>query len=138
MVKAGDTNEDGVLDFEEFTQYLRAHEKQLKIMFRDLDRNNDGVYWPTVLMSPLVQNVCVEIVSPPLHSHISLSYWWICAGQIDAAEIQHSLRAIGVNISLKDATRILQRSANSMSCLIWEEGKTFNGSFTKQQLKNPA
>uniref|UniRef100_A0A3P8T5A0 EF-hand domain-containing protein n=1 Tax=Amphiprion percula TaxID=161767 RepID=A0A3P8T5A0_AMPPE len=40
--RAGDTNQDGVLDFEEFTQYLRAHEKQLKLMFRSLDRNNDG------------------------------------------------------------------------------------------------
>uniref|UniRef100_A0A3Q1AXX6 EF-hand domain-containing protein n=2 Tax=Amphiprion ocellaris TaxID=80972 RepID=A0A3Q1AXX6_AMPOC len=42
IVEAGDTNQDGVLDFEEFTQYLRAHEKQLKLMFRSLDRNNDG------------------------------------------------------------------------------------------------
>lgn len=36
------------------------------------------------------------------------------AGQIDAAEIQHSLRTIGVNISLADAKRILKRSANSV------------------------
>lgn len=42
MVKVGDTNQDGVLDFEEFSQYLRAHEKELKIMFKSLDRNNDG------------------------------------------------------------------------------------------------
>ncbi|XP_008278521.1 calcium-binding mitochondrial carrier protein SCaMC-1-like isoform X2 [Stegastes partitus] len=42
IVEAGDTNQDGVLDFEEFTQYLQAHEKQLKLMFRRLDRNNDG------------------------------------------------------------------------------------------------
>ncbi|CAK6973462.1 LOW QUALITY PROTEIN: calcium-binding mitochondrial carrier protein SCaMC-1-like [Scomber scombrus] len=70
LVDAGDTNQDGVLDFEEFTQYLRMHEKELKIMFRSLDKNNDG--------------------------------------EIDAAEIQHSLRAIGVNISLEAATRILQ------------------------------
>lgn len=31
-----------MLDFEEFSQYLRAHEKQLKIMFSNLDRNKDG------------------------------------------------------------------------------------------------
>lgn len=43
IVKDGDTNQDGVLDFEEFSQYLRAHEKQLKIMFSNLDRNKDGV-----------------------------------------------------------------------------------------------
>ncbi|XP_071359910.1 mitochondrial adenyl nucleotide antiporter SLC25A23-like isoform X2 [Trachinotus anak] len=69
IVEAGDTNQDGVLDFEEFTQYLRNHEKQLKLMFSRLDRNNDGM--------------------------------------IDAAEIQHCLRSIGVDISREDATRIL-------------------------------
>lgn len=41
--------------------------------------------------------------------------WWISAGHIDAAEIQDSLRNIGVTISLEDATRILQRSANSIA-----------------------
>lgn len=44
IVEAGDTNRDGVLDLEEFTQYLRSHEKQLKDMFRSLDNNNDGLY----------------------------------------------------------------------------------------------
>ena len=43
LVKAGDTNQDGVLDYEEFTEFLRKHEKQLKIMFRRLDTNNDGL-----------------------------------------------------------------------------------------------
>lgn len=43
LVEAGDTNQDGVLDFEEFTQYLRTHEKELKLMFRSLDKNNDGL-----------------------------------------------------------------------------------------------
>lgn len=42
IVKDGDTNQDGVLDFEEFSQYLRTHEKQLKIMFSNLDKNKDG------------------------------------------------------------------------------------------------
>lgn len=48
IVKVGDTNQDGVLDFEEFTQYLRTHEKQLKIMFSSLDRNKDGLLQPTL------------------------------------------------------------------------------------------
>uniref|UniRef100_A0A1A8RJL6 Solute carrier family 25, member 41 n=4 Tax=Nothobranchius TaxID=28779 RepID=A0A1A8RJL6_9TELE len=42
LVETGDTNHDGVLDFEEFIHYLHNHEKQLKLMFRHLDRNNDG------------------------------------------------------------------------------------------------
>ncbi|KAK0152916.1 Calcium-binding mitochondrial carrier protein SCaMC-1 [Merluccius polli] len=70
IVRAGDTNQDGELDFEEFTQYLRTHERQLKLMFSSLDRNNDG--------------------------------------EIDASEIQQSLHSIGVDISLKEADRILR------------------------------
>ncbi|XP_036389413.1 calcium-binding mitochondrial carrier protein SCaMC-3-like isoform X2 [Megalops cyprinoides] len=42
IVREGDTNQDGELDFEEFIRYLRAHEKALRLMFRSLDRNNDG------------------------------------------------------------------------------------------------
>ncbi|KAM6972518.1 mitochondrial adenyl nucleotide antiporter SLC25A23 [Aplochiton taeniatus] len=70
IVKAGDTNQDGELDFEEFTQYLRAHEKQLKLMFRSLDENNDG--------------------------------------EIDAGEIKHALQSVGVNVTLEEASRVLQ------------------------------
>lgn len=88
IVKAGDTNQDGELDFKEFTEYLRSHEKQLKIMFSSLDRNNDG--------------------------------------QIDAAEIQHSLRSIGVNISLEEATRILQRMDKDDTMTIdWTEWRDY-------------
>ncbi|XP_070684125.1 mitochondrial adenyl nucleotide antiporter SLC25A23 isoform X2 [Pempheris klunzingeri] len=88
MVKAGDTNQDGVLDFEEFSQYLRTHEKQLKLMFRSLDRNNDG--------------------------------------QIDAAEIQHSLHTVGVDISLDDATRILQSMDKDGTMTIdWNEWRDY-------------
>ncbi|XP_034542904.1 calcium-binding mitochondrial carrier protein SCaMC-1 [Notolabrus celidotus] len=88
MVKAGDTNKDGVLDFDEFIHYLHAHEKQLKLMFKSLDRNNDG--------------------------------------EIDAAEIQHSLRSIGVDISLKDATRILQSIDKDGTMTIdWDEWRDY-------------
>ncbi|XP_062304021.1 mitochondrial adenyl nucleotide antiporter SLC25A23 isoform X1 [Osmerus eperlanus] len=42
IVKVGDTNHDGELDFGEFCQYLQQHEKQLRLMFRSLDSNHDG------------------------------------------------------------------------------------------------
>ncbi|XP_042284272.1 calcium-binding mitochondrial carrier protein SCaMC-3 isoform X1 [Thunnus maccoyii] len=88
LVEEGDTNQDGVLDLEEFTQYLRTHEKQLKLMFRSLDRNNDG--------------------------------------HIDAAEIQHSLHTIGVNISLEAATRILQSMDKDGTMTIdWNEWRDY-------------
>ncbi|CAL8358345.1 unnamed protein product [Boreogadus saida] len=69
VVLAGDTNQDGELDFEEFSLYLHAHEERLRLLFSNLDRNHDG--------------------------------------EIDAAEIQHSLRSIGLDVSLQEAERIL-------------------------------
>uniref|UniRef100_A0A8C9RMB6 Solute carrier family 25 member 23a n=2 Tax=Scleropages formosus TaxID=113540 RepID=A0A8C9RMB6_SCLFO len=70
IVQAGDTNQDGQLDFQEFSQYLRIHEKELRLMFRNLDRNNDGC--------------------------------------IDVSEIQVSLRNLGVDVTMEQASRILQ------------------------------
>ncbi|XP_064415698.1 mitochondrial adenyl nucleotide antiporter SLC25A23 [Latimeria chalumnae] len=42
ILKVGDTDQDGLLDFEEFTRYLREREKTLRIVFKSLDKNNDG------------------------------------------------------------------------------------------------
>uniref|UniRef100_A0A8C5D1Z1 Calcium-binding mitochondrial carrier protein SCaMC-3-like n=1 Tax=Gouania willdenowi TaxID=441366 RepID=A0A8C5D1Z1_GOUWI len=42
IVLESDTNQDGLLDFQEFSQYLRDHERRLRLMFHSLDRNNDG------------------------------------------------------------------------------------------------
>lgn len=43
-MKAGDKDQDGQLDFEEFVHYLRDHEKKLRLVFRSLDKKNDGKY----------------------------------------------------------------------------------------------
>ncbi|XP_056426224.1 mitochondrial adenyl nucleotide antiporter SLC25A23-like isoform X2 [Hyla sarda] len=42
ILRVGDTDQDGQLDFDEFTRYLVEREKRLLIMFNSLDRNNDG------------------------------------------------------------------------------------------------
>nr|XP_046188130.1 calcium-binding mitochondrial carrier protein SCaMC-2-like isoform X1 [Oncorhynchus gorbuscha] len=42
IVKAGDKDLDGQLDFEEFVHYLRDHEKKLRLVFKSLDTKNDG------------------------------------------------------------------------------------------------
>ncbi|KAM5256375.1 mitochondrial adenyl nucleotide antiporter SLC25A24-like [Ctenodactylus gundi] len=43
ILKAGDTNADAGLDFEEFVRYLHDHEKKMKLAFDSLDKNKDGV-----------------------------------------------------------------------------------------------
>uniref|UniRef100_A0A8C5N6Z6 Solute carrier family 25 member 25 n=1 Tax=Gouania willdenowi TaxID=441366 RepID=A0A8C5N6Z6_GOUWI len=42
IVKAGDKDLDGQLDFQEFVHYLRDHEKKLRLVFKSMDRKNDG------------------------------------------------------------------------------------------------
>uniref|UniRef100_A0A4X2L9N3 EF-hand domain-containing protein n=1 Tax=Vombatus ursinus TaxID=29139 RepID=A0A4X2L9N3_VOMUR len=41
LLSAGDTNKDNQLDFEEFMQYLKNHEKKMKLAFTSLDKNHD-------------------------------------------------------------------------------------------------
>uniref|UniRef100_A0A4W3JI77 EF-hand domain-containing protein n=1 Tax=Callorhinchus milii TaxID=7868 RepID=A0A4W3JI77_CALMI len=43
IVRVGDTDHDGQLDLAEFTEYLRQHEKALRLVFSNLDRNHDGL-----------------------------------------------------------------------------------------------
>lgn len=42
IVSSGDKDKDQGLDFEEFSKYLKEHEKRLRLTFKSLDRNNDG------------------------------------------------------------------------------------------------
>uniref|UniRef100_A0A672R3Q4 Calcium-binding mitochondrial carrier protein SCaMC-1 n=1 Tax=Sinocyclocheilus grahami TaxID=75366 RepID=A0A672R3Q4_SINGR len=42
IVASGDTDKDEGLDFEEFSKYLKEHEKKLKLTFKSLDKNQDG------------------------------------------------------------------------------------------------
>ncbi|XP_061594619.1 mitochondrial adenyl nucleotide antiporter SLC25A24-like [Cololabis saira] len=42
IITAGDENKNDSLDFNEFTKYLKEHEKKLRLTFKSLDKNNDG------------------------------------------------------------------------------------------------
>lgn len=42
IVSSGDEDKDESLDFNEFSNYLREHEKKLRLTFKSLDKNNDG------------------------------------------------------------------------------------------------
>ncbi|XP_018417338.1 PREDICTED: calcium-binding mitochondrial carrier protein SCaMC-2 isoform X1 [Nanorana parkeri] len=54
IVKAGDKDQDGQLDFEEFVHYLRDHEKKLRLVFRSLDKKNDG----RIDVQEIMQSLC--------------------------------------------------------------------------------
>ncbi|XP_028735159.1 calcium-binding mitochondrial carrier protein SCaMC-1-like isoform X2 [Peromyscus leucopus] len=43
IFQTADSNADQALDFEEFVQYLQDHEKKMKLAFKSLDKNNDGI-----------------------------------------------------------------------------------------------
>uniref|UniRef100_A0A8C1K2B4 Solute carrier family 25 member 24 n=2 Tax=Cyprinus carpio TaxID=7962 RepID=A0A8C1K2B4_CYPCA len=42
IVSSGDSDKNEGLDFEEFSKYLKEHEKKLKLTFKSLDKNQDG------------------------------------------------------------------------------------------------
>ncbi|XP_077188940.1 mitochondrial adenyl nucleotide antiporter SLC25A24 isoform X1 [Paroedura picta] len=84
IFKAGDTNQDGKLDFEEFMNYLKDHEKKMKLAFKSLDKNNDG--------------------------------------KIDASEVVQSLKILGIDISIRQAEKILQSiDADGTMSVDWNE-----------------
>ncbi|KAM9797326.1 mitochondrial adenyl nucleotide antiporter SLC25A24-like [Syngnathus typhle] len=42
IISSGDQDQDEGLDFNEFSKYLKEHEKKLQLTFKSLDKNNDG------------------------------------------------------------------------------------------------
>ena len=43
ILRKADTNQSADISFPEFVEYMREHERKLKLAFSDLDRNNDGM-----------------------------------------------------------------------------------------------
>lgn len=42
IISSGDKDKNEGLDFNEFSKYLKEHERKLKLTFKSLDKNNDG------------------------------------------------------------------------------------------------
>ncbi|XP_020507207.2 mitochondrial adenyl nucleotide antiporter SLC25A24 [Labrus bergylta] len=53
IVSAGDQDKDARLDFNEFSKYLKDHEKKLQLTFKSLDKNNDGRVDPVEIKQAL-------------------------------------------------------------------------------------
>ncbi|XP_024134505.1 calcium-binding mitochondrial carrier protein SCaMC-1 isoform X1 [Oryzias melastigma] len=53
IISAGDKNKDEFLDFGEFSKYLKDHEKKIQLVFKSLDKNNDG----TINISEIKQSL---------------------------------------------------------------------------------
>lgn len=98
-MQAGDKDLDGQLDFEEFVHYLQDHEKKLRLVFKSLDKKNDGEL--ACCSSPAGR--------PWLTEGRTLLTNLVVTGRIDAQEIMQSLRDLGVKISEQQAEKILKR-----------------------------
>lgn len=103
-MSSGDQNKDGCLDFNEFSKYLKDHEKKLRLTFKSLDRNNDG-------RKCQLNKMCIYIYKLILKNSLQLCFYniYVMTGRIDASEIQQSLAELGIDISRENALKILQR-----------------------------
>lgn len=130
---------DGQLDFEEFVHYLQDHEKDLKLVFKTLDKkdagkgSNNGVHsytdhvnatslavssWRTAHKLP--GNMPLNSLGYNLKSRVLLYLFLLVntisspafsvfSGNINAKEIVDSLRDLGVHITLQQAEGVLRR-----------------------------
>jgi len=50
VLRKADTSKSSDISFSEFVEYMREHERKLKLAFSDLDRNKDGKATLTLLL----------------------------------------------------------------------------------------
>lgn len=80
-------------------------------MFHSLDRNNDGVRTLNTYKHTRIVKSCYLLSSDRKYvtyhkqTHILFSR----IGRIDVSEIQHLLHQLGVEVTMEQASRILQR-----------------------------
>ncbi|KAF0878792.1 SCMC2 protein, partial [Crocuta crocuta] len=116
IVQAGDKDLDGQLDFEEFVHYLQDHEKKLRLVFKSLDKKNDGEC-----------PVAAPGLGPLSRTRTPARASCVVAGRIDAQEIMQSLRDLGVKISEQQAEKILKSmDKNGTMTIDWNEWRDYH------------
>ncbi|UYV66237.1 Slc25a54 [Cordylochernes scorpioides] len=90
ILEKHDSDQSGTLEFEEFVQYMKEHDRKLMLVFRALDENKDGKFGN----------------DPP------------CAGIIDTDEIIRAFEKIGSKVDRKEAFELLQRMDKDKSLSI--------------------
>ncbi|XP_031720618.1 calcium-binding mitochondrial carrier protein SCaMC-3 isoform X3 [Anarrhichthys ocellatus] len=113
-----------------FAPMKKSSNSCLEVWTRTMTVCSSQQFTAEIIIDDTITSKCSYLDNYLFHALTSLSLtacdWWMFAGQIDAAEIQHSLRTIGVEISLKDATRILQRMDKDGTMTIdWNEWRDF-------------
>lgn len=105
IVASGDQDKDDGLDFGEFTKYLKEHEKKLRLTFKSLDKNNDGM-----IQADAGDLTCVAVmlVEGDVRG-MRTAVFFFSTGRVDAMEIKQSLADLGLDISTEEAQKILQR-----------------------------
>lgn len=98
---------DGQLDFEEFVHYLQDYEKDLKLVFKTLDKKNAGRTgrWSFCM---LAINKLGHVFRLTDSNAFIVSFCFL-SGDVDAKEIMESLQNLGVHITLQQAEKVLAR-----------------------------
>lgn len=110
IISSGDQDKNEGLDFNEFSKYLKEHEKKLKLTFKSLDKNNDGklplsAAKVSTRLPVQFRRAAGESVNGTLIFNLSSSW----TGHIDASEVKQSLADLGLDITKEEAQKILQR-----------------------------
>ena len=91
VVSLGDVNKDGQIDFDEFANYIRNHEEKLRLVFKKLDLNEDGIW------------------SHDHHVTYALNTLYLVIGKIDREEVIKSLKKLGIASAEGEVDRLIKK-----------------------------
>lgn len=116
IISSGDQDKNEGLDFNEFSKYLKEHEKKLKLTFKNLDKNNDGKLPLSgnffLIFTHIYVLMCLRYYDEWYYDEDeSQTHLCYCpgTGKIDCMEIKQSLADLGLDITTEEANKILKR-----------------------------